>query len=59
MKLLKKPLMYKHHDRLQQMLKEHAKVKEINEARQDEAEVINEKEDCSNGPHGVSNSSYV
>ena len=26
--------MYKHHDRLQQMLKLHAKVKEINEARQ-------------------------
>ena len=30
-------------DRLQQMLKAHAKVKEINEARQDEVKVINEK----------------
>ena len=37
--------MYKHHDRMQQMLKAHAKVKEINEARQDEAKLINEKED--------------
>ena len=45
--------MYKHHDRLQQMLKAHAKVKEINEARQDEVKVINEKEDCSNGPQIV------
>ena len=42
--------MYKHHDRLQQMLKATAKVKKINEARQEEAKQNDNKEDEINGP---------
>lgn len=42
--------MYKHHDRLQQMLKANAKVKEINEARQEVVKNTADKEDHCNGP---------
>ena len=45
--------MYKHHDRLQQMLKANAKVKEINEARQVEAKVTVNREDHREGPQIV------
>ena len=45
--------MYKHHDKLQQMLKANAKVKEINEARQEEAKVTVNREDHKEGPQIV------
>ena len=41
--------MYQHHDRLQQMLKAYAKVKEINDARQEEAKVNVNKEEHNDG----------
>ena len=47
------PDMYSHHDRLQQMLKVNAKVKEINEARQEEATFSVDKEDEDKGPQIV------
>ena len=42
--------MYSHHDRLQQVLKANAKVKEINKARQEEASFSVDKEDKDKDP---------
>ena len=47
------PDMYSHHDRWQQMLKANAKVKEINEARQEEATFSVDKENKDKGPQIV------
>ena len=42
--------MYQHHDRLQQMLNVYAKMKEINDVRQEKAQVNVNKEDHTDGP---------
>ena len=47
------PDMYRDHDKLQQMLKANAKVKEINEARQEEATFSVDKENKDKGPQIV------